>query len=75
MKNINVTKDIPIPKRIKTVKVGLILILLNEYVGTLLIKRIAITNVNIGTKNFFLTRKNLCLSAVKLKGIISIMLR
>ena len=30
VKNINVTKDIPIANRIKTVKAGLILIFLNE---------------------------------------------
>ena len=45
MKNIKVTTDIPIPKRIKTVKAGLILIFLKEYVGILLIKRIAIIKV------------------------------
>ena len=38
-----------IAKRIKTVKVGFILIFLNEYVGILLIKRTAIIRVNRGT--------------------------
>ena len=50
VKNIKVTKDIPIPKSIKTVKAGLILIFLNEYVGTLLIKSTAIIKVNKGAK-------------------------
>ena len=54
VKNINVTKATPIPKRIKTVKAGFILIFLNEYVGTLLINNTAINNVNKGTNSFYL---------------------
>ena len=50
VKNIKVTKDIPIPKSMKIVKAGLILIFLNEYVGTLLIKSTAIIKVYIGTQ-------------------------
>ena len=41
------TNDTPIPKSIKIVKAGLILIFLNEYVGTLLIKSTATIKVNI----------------------------